>query len=86
MSSTDLDIVKRVSDVLGATCQITMQRRKPNKNYYTTTIFGNKAVAWMMTLYSLMGNRRKERIKSIIMQWKSEFKELRDKVGNLTGE
>jgi hypothetical protein len=33
--------------------------------------FGTDAIGWMMTVYSFMGERRREKIRSIIAQWKA---------------
>jgi hypothetical protein len=69
--STDRDVLERASMLLGSSVTI---RKKPmdleRKQVYTTTACGSKASGWMMTLYSLMGERRKAKIKEILEGWR----------------
>ena len=76
MSSTDLDIVKRAASILGAT-NLSTQKRLATKNYHTASIYGVNAIGWMMTLYPMMGIRRKAKIKSIINSWRCNFNNLK---------
>jgi hypothetical protein len=73
LTMTDLDIVQRAKHILKHT---TFERElKPTtlttKPAYVIRIVGNKAIGWMFTLYPLMGQRRRAKIKEIIAQWKS---------------
>ncbi len=78
VGSTDKDVIERASRILGQ--KITLERRRridfriPDtklKDMYRISICAIKAIGWMMTLYSLMGLRRKEKIREIITIWKS---------------
>jgi hypothetical protein len=82
LAMIDKDTIKRASFIfgLGGWCR----RMTPDssdiigtrKNKYVFTIGGNEAIQWMMTLYSLMGERRKSKIKSILDSWKSNSRSL----------
>ena len=60
---TDEDIIVRVANMWNV--RVTRQ-----KNVYRTQINGAIAVGWMMTLHSLLGDRRRSKINSIIKYWK----------------
>src|SRR5436189_2402394 len=63
--STDYDTIHKVRRLTKCNNQVTI-RRPRNKNHnlvYCIKICGNLAIQWMMTLYSLMSERRKNRIK-----------------------
>lgn len=83
LSSTDKDVIVRAKYILGANT-ISTQIKKPNKDYHTISIFGPKAISWMMTIYPLMCSRRKFKIKSIISSWKIDFSDLKLRQGELT--
>ena len=60
---TDEDIIVRVSDIWDKTvCH--------RSNHWRTHVHGAVAISWMMTLYLLLGKRRRERIREIIKVWK----------------
>jgi hypothetical protein len=69
---TDLDVVERAATMLGAP---SVGRRvdplRPNDlPCYYCTVSGPSAAAWMMTLYCLMGDRRKARIRELLAIFK----------------
>lgn len=74
MQSTDEDIIRRASELFGVAF-----REKPykprGKDYYKPVwgvhVHGTRAIGWMMTVYSLMGERRQEKIRSVIDAWKA---------------
>jgi hypothetical protein len=73
---TDLDVMKRVGQLLGAT--VGNPIKKPiskltgvqGKDFYQLSIGGKKAAAWMMTLFPLLGIRRREKITTILQAWR----------------
>lgn len=71
LAMTDLDVVIRVAEITGADTV----RLKPNaagvKLQYQTRIYGAKAIQWCMTLYPLMSERRKQRIREILAAWRA---------------
>jgi hypothetical protein len=71
VTSVDKDVIERASILLVGYIRLTRGRHKHNpKIYYGTNISGVRAIGWMMTLYPLMGERRKARIKEVIEHWK----------------
>ena len=71
LGSTDKDIVERTSYLLGGNhIRGPYQYRINKKPVYYTEIWALRAICWMMTIYPLMGIRRKQRIKEIIERWK----------------
>lgn len=69
VGSTDKDIIIRASLLLTKRDAIWVRASK-NKPFYYVAIRSKHAIGWMMTLYPLMGIRRKAKIKSIIEDWK----------------
>lgn len=67
---TDKDIIERIASLIGHNVRGPYKYRVNKKPVYYTEIWGSKAISWMMTLYCLMGNRRKERIKEIVTRWR----------------
>jgi hypothetical protein len=70
VNMTDEDVVARAAKVFGYP--------KPDKAYIQRTgrkpiwcfsMHGKHAVAWMMTLYTFMGERRRAKIREIIIEW-----------------
>lgn len=71
LNMTDRDIVEQVADLFG--CRVsTYQPLGNRKRVYSAEIFSNRAAGWMMTLYSLMGERRKIKIRESLLHWKSQ--------------
>jgi hypothetical protein len=71
LKMTDEDIVTRARGILSPLSKITISLHPSKKTSYHFSIYGNLAAAWMMTLYSLMGRRRKERIRELLQIWRS---------------
>src|SRR5204863_8589609 len=69
----------------------TVKRNNPPPNWktsYRLKINGNLAIQWMMTLYCLMGVRRKLKIREHINKWKSsdiEYQIENNKVIGVSG-
>ena len=70
---TDIETIDKVallfnnSSVHGTSLGI--QRRWGGKKKYATVVYGPRAIGWMMTLYSLMSERRKSKIREVINFW-----------------
>jgi hypothetical protein len=69
---TDQDIIERAATLLGTKVheRETWDRGKQTKTTYTTVLGGTWAASWMMTLYPLMGTRRREKIRECLVAWK----------------
>ena len=71
MNTTDLDIALRVSELLQAAVKkprlTSPISKKPS---YEVRVIGAKAAGWMMTLYLLLGVRRREQIRKVMTEWK----------------
>lgn len=72
---TDLDIIEKFRIITKTThLKVTVIPGTDRwKTRYSTSISGNLAIQWMMTLYLLMGIRRKAKIKDIIEKWKVNY-------------
>jgi len=68
---TDKDVVGRAAGLLGAA---SVRFRKPqaahHKPQYEVSIHGQLAAEWMMTLYVLLGARRRGKIREILAAWR----------------
>lgn len=72
---TDLDVVINAAKILGCHKVIrNKQDTRTNKPLYRTNLYGGRAISWMMTLWSLMGKRRKKKIEDCISIWKNKKK------------
>lgn len=72
LKMTDLDVVERAKLIMDGN-PIT-SRQPPQAHYKTQFYFGvngRAAAEWMMTLYSLMGVRRRARIRSSLELWRA---------------
>lgn len=68
---TDRDTVEKLSTFLGSNCQGPYTKRGRQLTYHTTC-HGTRAIEWMLTVYSLMGKRRKARISEIVALWRED--------------
>ncbi len=66
----DFDVVDRARALIGAptTCYSPSRpgKTRDSKPAWVATITGPRALGWMMTLYPLMGERRKAKIRELI--------------------
>lgn len=69
---TDYDIVAKARNLMCPGVRIREQDRKEENHSikYHLHFSGSLAIQWMMTLYHLMGSRRKAKIRTVIAQWK----------------
>lgn len=74
IATTDPDVIARVAGLLNSTLGGPYNNHGSSglvsKPLYETMVTGRKAVGWMLTLYSLLGGRRRERINYIIKEWR----------------
>jgi hypothetical protein len=76
LNMTDRDIVQRAAELMDGPMY---PPRRPamhgsvvgRKFTYATHIYGPKAIAVMMTVYSFMGARRKAKIRAALSAWKA---------------
>lgn len=72
---TDKDIVIRAAKILGCH-KVTENKSRTSggKSAYRTVLYGRRAISWMMTLWAIMGSRRKSKIEECISVWKNKKK------------
>lgn len=71
---TDRDVVERAANLLGVTIGLHSRQPKGKTTYlpvFHLAVHGIKAIAWMMTLYTFMGERRQAKIAQILGEWKN---------------
>lgn len=69
---TDADIILRAADILGVQPRNPWRSKLGNRQLvHHVTICGSRAIGWMMTLYTLMGERRQLKIKEILSNWRA---------------
>jgi len=74
LQMTDLDVVQRAAAILGVPVGAYSRQPKGKATYlpvWHLAVHGIKAIAWMMTLYTLMGERRKAKILEVLDHWKA---------------
>ena len=70
---TDEDTISKARSIMDPNTKILIDDRKGNRQtVYGFFVYGNLAIQWMMTIYSLVGRRRKEKIREILLKWKNE--------------
>jgi hypothetical protein len=69
---TDRDVIEAVAEMFGCPVQVWQPRGKDHyKQVFYARVHGTRAIEWMMTLYTLMHERRKAKIKEILTAWKA---------------
>ena len=73
LAMSDEDVVKRVADLWARPVNGPYGPYRPgNLKTYKAIVFGNQAIQWMMTLYVLMGTRRRNKIQEVVQKWKNQ--------------
>lgn len=70
LSMTDRDVVGRAAKLMGTRVYLREGTPKGNKPVWTTRAAGAKAAGWMMTLYMLLGERRRTKIQEVLWVWR----------------
>lgn len=69
---TDRDIVERVAGLLGGKVRGPYQpKREGSKRTWVCVVSSTRAIGWMLTLYTFMGERRREQIDSVVLRWRN---------------
>lgn len=71
---TDKDVMIKAAKILGTKKVIKCKqdtRGKNPKQLYRTNVYGSRAIQWMMTLYTLLGERRQMKVREIIEAFKT---------------
>lgn len=72
LNMSDFDVVHRAADIMGAKTRTDNPgRRAGYKRQLRITVCGSQAAAWCMTLYPLMGVRRRAKMREVIAAWKT---------------
>lgn len=83
VSMTDRDAVEKVASLLGDTRARRVTTRKSlttsGKPVFGTQVYGSRAAGWMMTLYQLMGERRRKKIRECLTIWRKQAIPARDR-------
>ena len=75
LNMTDEDVVARAALLLGVHVTGPYVLKNPKyKPHYHANLFGNRAAAWMMTLYPFLGKRRQEKIREVLAVWQKQPK------------
>lgn len=68
----DKDIIKRVADITKVQPRNPWRSKLGNRQLvHHVTVCGTRAISWMMTLYVLLGERRRTKIREILAQWRA---------------
>lgn len=69
LNMTDKDIVQRVANMFKTTVQNGFRKEAHYKPIYKCEVSGSRAVQWMFTIFTFMGERRRTKIKELIKIW-----------------
>jgi hypothetical protein len=71
---TDKDVLDKLASFIGGTVNGPYPRKKrngePAKDAWELAIYGKHAAGWAMTIYDMMGCRRKLAIEVLVSRWK----------------
>ena len=70
INMTDKDIIERVCLLFKSKLRKNVPSNIGHKVVYSTEVYGAKAIGIMLSIYSKMGKRRKQKIKEVIKLWK----------------
>lgn len=68
----DKDIIAKVAQLMNSKIYGPYRHRRGDRldaPHYRTAVYGKNAAGWMMSIYPLMGVRRRNKIKSILNWW-----------------
>ena len=68
----DLDIMQRAAVLLGGHVGPRQRQNPRHHQSYQIQLYGHLAAGWMMTLYLLLGERRRKRIRTLLTEWKEQ--------------
>lgn len=68
IAMTDRDVIDRAAKTMGIKVRAPWTPKR-GKTVYKCGACGVKAVSWMMTLYSLLGERRRNKVMPVIQKW-----------------
>lgn len=70
-ATSDHDTAIKIRDIINLEINIRNLPLQPDrKQMYEFAIYGTLAASWMMTIYYLMSNRRKDKIREVLNGWK----------------
>lgn len=77
LAMTDKDVVEKAASVLGGNLGKPFQPKQKNRKIrYVVRVHGRLAISWMMTIFDLMGERRKQKIMEVLKYWKSSKRNI----------
>ena len=73
IAMTDLDVIERAWRLLAGPGKIITRAWRPlsTKPIYRFHLYSDHAAAWMMTIYTEMGQRRREQIRNCLAGWRT---------------
>ena len=83
---TDKDIIERAAKLLR--CKRVYEKQpkaRGSKKQYGAVIQHASAIGWVMTLYSLLGERRKQQIRKVIAAWRGYTPMTKSEAGLIGG-
>lgn len=72
LAMTDKDIIARAAKLLRRDGNFNVEKRRgrsDSKPVYTVSISGKEAIAWLFTLYTFFGNRRRQKVREAVLAW-----------------
>ena len=70
LGMTDEDTISKARDMMSLDKKIYIISKENRKTIYYFKVQGSLAIQWMLTIYSLMSRRRKEKIREILAKYK----------------
>ena len=71
LGMTDRDVVERAAKMLRAKVYLRPVKGTMTKPQHTIVLSGRRALGLMMTLYTMMGARRRDQIRTAIAKWRA---------------
>ena len=71
LGMNDKDVVERASIVMAGSLPRDYTATRTGNRHWRTAVYGARAASVMMTLYTLLGVRRRAKIRALLAEWKT---------------
>ena len=81
----DEDVIAKLAYILGrryAYCNEWAVKNTNRQKQYKVAVTGPSAIGWALTLYPLMGLRRRKKIREVVSYWRTHGKFSQEKISN----
>jgi len=71
ISSTDKDVLEKCGRIVRRDVYGPITKATAKKPQYAVRLYGPMAASWMMTLYPMLGERRRSKVREVLAIWRA---------------